>query len=416
MHLIVRQGAWRRLLLLVVLPMLAIGVHAVPPESGLYILANELSSDRPSRYFHIEIQDETARLTAVAFDPASGKPETYVAEAELRDDAQFPGNAPHPVAITEGYSPIHWFRGELYRLSGGACLTCFQQDAPVPEPVGSVGVWFDHLTAAAIDIRLTSDAAPPGVPTSMLSYLVRRNFGRQIILRESGGSQFAYVLIQHDLRGEWVFVDQAPAGPYRGPVMHFDFTEIELDPPAAVVEPTRLILPLGANDYTITYRDTGRDAEFRCTPSARQAGGKIGGCELHQHGLLLFSARDNDLGIDRIHGFRGDLPQITIPVAWISDPWRRPETVIGVRVHPAPANLSLPPPTTSRRRPAPSGPGAPWTGEHRQSIPRRGTGPRWGRIPVSATGRGRSGVAPVPPVGCNGRRCSASDGQKAPRR
>lgn len=126
-------------------------------------------------------------------------------------------------------------------------------------------------------------------------------------------------------------------------VMRFDFTEIELDSPAAVVEPTRLILPLGANDYTITYRDTGRNAEFRCTPSARQVGGKIGGCELHQHGLLLFSARDNDLGIDRIHGFRGDLPQITIPVAWISDPWRRPETVIGVRVHPAPANLSLPP-------------------------------------------------------------------------
>lgn len=350
MDLIMRSASWRDVLSMVILPLLATGAHGVPPESGLYILANELSNDRPSRYFHIEIQDQTARLTAVAFDPASGKPETYVAEAELRDDAQFPGNAPHPVAITEGYRPIHWFSGELYRLSGGACLTCFQGDAPVPEPVGSVGVWFDHLTAAAIDIRLTSDAAPPGVPSSMLSYLVRRNFGRQIILRESGGSQFPYVLLQHDLRGEWVFVDQAPAGPYRGPVMRFDFTEIELDPPAAVVEPTRLILPL-ANDYTITYRDTGRDAEFRCTPSARQVGGRIGGCELHQHGLLLFSARDNDLGIDRIHGFRGDLPRITIPVAWISDPWRRPETVIGVRVQPAPANLSLP---TANDSPAPA--------------------------------------------------------------
>lgn len=314
---------------------------AVPPESGTYTDYDDLYQDNFSRFYHIEIQGTTARLTIIAFNSVTGNPEMYVMQSELIDTPMYPGDAPHAPVFTDGYHPIHAFIGDLYRITNGACLRCFMELGHDRELVGRAGVWFDHLSLAWLQFSFHEGMVEPG-SQSDITGLIRRNFGhRQLVIEDnSPGSLFTHDFIQHDLRGDWVFVDQAPDGPYREPVMRFNFTEVDIDPEPETGERNLIMLPTGTQEYTITYRDVARQAEFRCTPNSRVLGAKADGCELHQHGRVLFSARGDDLGIDRIHGFRGDLPLIVTDILGIADPWRRPETVIGVRIQPAPANLA----------------------------------------------------------------------------
>jgi hypothetical protein len=124
-----------------------------------------------------------------------------------------------------------------------------------------------------------------------------------------------------------VFVDQADAGaPVRDEMVRYEFTEQVLSPQ-----------PFVGPSYTVIYRDPQRDAEFRCTSIGTAIGQKAAGCELHSQGRGLFSARREDIGMDRIQAFRGELPTIVALIPTVTNPYRNAGQVIGLRV-------SMPPP------------------------------------------------------------------------
>jgi hypothetical protein len=212
-----------------------------------------------------------------------------------------------------GFYPLHWFQGDLVRFEGGMCLTC-PRPAPevAAEVVGTARVWFPWTQSVLISVSMPNE---PAGRQRQQYFLERFNFGyeRFVAPGELGG--FAHM---HDLRGQWVFVDQADP---HTPPWRFDFDQRTPEDPVWA--------PPG-----ITYRDSARDAEFRCLVQPTSEMPHAFGCELRQGGAVLFSARESDIGLNRIHAFLGTLPpRISPPTSGlITDPYRRAETVIGVRI------------------------------------------------------------------------------------
>lgn len=297
------------------LGLLAPVAYGVTPESGMY-----WSPNYPGRGYYIDIQEGMASVTIYAYDEETGQAEIYVAHGEVRDDGTDIGISIrfHPPANTEGYFPLHYFIGDLYRATDGPCLTCAKSgDTTNYEHVGTTVVWFPYAQWAWVAVHihdgdLTFDA------------LVERfNYGRGRMVSVTGSSR-PRTLRLHDLRGQWLFVDQSDpdAEPWR-----FDFDEREPDS------------DLMDDPYFGIFRDTRRGAEFRCQMVSPVDMEKLNGCELHWNDEVLFSANIQDLGLYRIDAFRGELPPM------ISDPpgpqpeyHRGPDTVIGLRVEMPPTS------------------------------------------------------------------------------
>jgi hypothetical protein len=140
-------------------------------------------------------------------------------------------------------------------------------------------------------------------------------------------------LFGFDLRGEWVFVDQSDlaAEPLR---FHFN-QRLPEDAPFQIGP---------GESFSHTYVDAGRDARLVCASAPEGDSGTPGhpqkrsGCELFVGEDLVLSANMTDVGLDRIQAYRGGLP------ASGANPYRRPETVIGLRV-------VMPPPSEAPESP-----------------------------------------------------------------
>lgn len=320
------SGTRCRVLLAIGAAVLAGDVQALQPESGLYVPIG-LGAGDPAKLAYLEVQEHIVQVNLVAFDEQSGGATLFESRGQLSDDAIAIGQTDPPL-ISTGFYPLHAYRGELFQISGGRCLTC--SNSPVAwqrSPVGDVQVYFPNTGVAVAEIQLDAGSVPFGGPSATVLVLRRRAFGREQIVLQNNSPNAAPSFVGHDLRGQWVFVDQADAGaPVRDEMVRYEFTEQVLSP-QPFIGPT----------YTVTYRDPLRDAEFRCNSIGTAIGQKAAGCELHSQGRVLFSARRDDIGMDRIQAFRGELPSIVALIPTVTDPYRNAGQVIGLRV-------SMPPP------------------------------------------------------------------------
>jgi len=321
---------------------LASSAGAIYPETGLYVPpeGGVTTALDDGRWFYVEVQDETVMLLVTAYESGTGRGEVYRAQGLLRDDATAAGSQEPPLNPV-GFYPVHWFEAELMRVEGGTCLACPQPFAPVAlrmESVGLVRVYFPRAASMRVEYF------PEGVFGPRIVRNVQRvAFGRERILVEPPQPGQSAGFLMHDLRGQWVFVDQAAEtyGAVREAVLRFDFSEREIVPEPIFNEPWR-----------VSYFDPGRGAELRCFSSIRVLGGKPSGCELLVGGRTLLSARREDIGMDRIQAFRGELPPVVVVTAAVSDPYRRPETVIGVRVSVPELDTQIPDPVGAAAAPA----------------------------------------------------------------
>lgn len=304
------------------LVLVATGASGIHPETGLYVPPEggvSMAQD-DGRWFYVEVQDDTVMLLVTAYESGTGRGEVYRAQGLLRDDATAAGSQEPPLNPV-GFYPVHWFEAELMRVEGGTCLACPQPFSPVAlrtESVGLVRVYFPRAASMRVEYF------PDGVFGPRIVRSVQRvAFGRERTVFEPLQPGQSSGFLMHDLRGQWVFVDQAAEnyGAVRESVLRFDFSDREIVPEPIFNEPWR-----------VSYFDPGRGAELRCFSSIRVLGGKPSGCELMVAGRTILSARREDIGMDRIQAFRGELPPVVVVTAAVSDPYRRPETVIGVRV------------------------------------------------------------------------------------
>jgi hypothetical protein len=324
---------------------LAIGLsprcHAVYPESGLFVPAEGFSlAPDDGRWYSLDVQDGEAMLVITAYESSTGRGEVYQAQGNIRDDAIAIG-ALDPPLNPVGFYPLHWFQAELFKVEGGSCIGCTQPSVPPPirrENAGMVRVYFAQPSSVRIEYF------PDGPPGPMVRRNLRRvAFGRDRILVQPSQAGQSPGFLMHDLRGQWVFVDQAAEayGAVREAVLRFDFSEREIVPEPIFSEPWR-----------VSYFDPGRGAELRCFSPIRVVGGKPSGCELLLAGRTIVSARLEDIGMDRIQAFRGELPPVVVVTAAVSDPYRRPETVIGVRVSVPELDTQIPDPLGAAAAPA----------------------------------------------------------------
>lgn len=280
---------------------------SILPESGMYWTPHS-----PGRGYYIDVQEGMVFMVIYAFDEETGEPEIYVANGELRDDGFDMGIAFHfaPPLNPEGYLPLHFFSADLYRVTDGPCLTCpHHGDTAEYEHVGTTIVWFPYKTGPYVALYLFD-----GDVTND-QFVERLNWGRERMISTSGSLTS---LRFHDLRGQWVFVDQSDpdSTPWR-----FDFDELDPDTNEVNVP------------YDAVFRDTYRGAELRCVMRTPVEMETLNGCELHWNGEVLFSANIRDLGVNRIQAFRGELPPIiTDPPLPQPEYHRGPDTVIGLRV------------------------------------------------------------------------------------
>jgi hypothetical protein len=329
---------------------LALGLLAAPvaeavlPEPGIYIPSSTGPTGDPAKLSYVEVQQHRVYVLLVAFNSESGEPELFEASAPLRDDLMVAGSL-DPPQIREGYYPLHAATTDLVSVRGGRCLTCSESATEWSRtPVGQVQIYFPYAGTVSVELTINPDIVlPPGVLRFRSTSYHRIAFGRERIINGSGGPGVHIPFVHADLRGQWVFVDQGDAGgPVRDEVVRAEFTERDFNPDPSTPEPH------------IHYRDPQRGIEFRCTSIGTMVGGKAAGCELHRAGIVLFSARREDLGMDRIQAMRGELPRIVALVPTVTDPYRKPGQVIGLRVSMPPPGPLVPEPPDPLRDPVAS--------------------------------------------------------------
>jgi hypothetical protein len=302
-------------------------VEAILPEPGIYVPSDTGPVGDPAKFSYVEVQEHRVYVLILAFNSETGEPELFEAAAPLRDDLLVAGDL-DPPQIRDGYYPLHAATTSLVAVRNGRCLTC--SDSPTEwtrTPVGAARIYFPYTGTVSVELTINPDVVlPPGVLRFRSTSYRRIAFGRERVINDSGGPGVQIPFFHFDLRGQWVFVDQADAGgPVRDEVIRAEFTERDFHPDPSNPAPQ------------IHYRDPRRGIEFRCTSIGTTVGGKAAGCELHRGGIVLFSARREDLGMDRIQAMRGELPRIVGLVPTVTDPYRKPGQVIGLRV-------SMPPP------------------------------------------------------------------------
>lgn len=293
--------------------------QAIAPESGMY-----WHPGFSGRAFYIEHQEGRVGVAIYAFHRDTGAAEIYVSGGLLRDDGPFLPINPDPPLPDEGLYPIHVYVGDLYKVSHGQPITfpLFPGRPAQEEKVGQIVLNFLDTGWIIHSIQLDDGAG------SEWGLLERFAFGHGRYSKQSGD------LFSFDLRGEWVFMDQSD--PAAEP-LRFHFNQRLPEDASFQIGP--------GETFNLSYVDSGRDARLVCATAPEGDSGTPGhpqkrsGCELFVGEELVLSANIQDVGLDRIQAYRGGLP------ASGANPYRRPETVIGLRV-------VTPPPSQEPANPA----------------------------------------------------------------
>ena len=281
--------------------------RAIAPESGMY-----WTPDLSGRGIYIEHQNGFVGVAIYAFNRDTGDAEIYLAGGPLRDDGTGLGGLDVPIA-SEGFFPMHWFVGELSKARDGQPLTFpdFWGQSAQADRVGIIQLGFFDAGSVFPLIQLDNGESLDGVVLERYAFGHARYADAQLNSR-----------LWFDLLGEWVFVDVSdPAAP----ALRFNFTQREPASPPTSIPPTE--------NYTLVYIDPARDARLVCADVPEGDSGnpeqprKRGGCELFVGEEIVLAANRSDVGLDRIQAYRGSLP----PHGFYN-PYRRPETVIGLRV------------------------------------------------------------------------------------
>ena len=291
---------------------------AIHPETGLY-----WSPSRSGRAVYLEVQGATVVAAVYAFDRETGAARFYTASGTIQDDFETPcGGIDAPFGASEGYYPLHGVTTDLYEVKNGQPLGTARVDRESnAEKVGRIALRFHSNGNVFTSTYLDADQ-----DLEDCHVLTRFVFGQQWFFGHIAGPGTSLGHVMSDLRGHWVFVDQSD--PQRVP-WRFDFSERI---PAELPSLVELNRTWWSTTQLATYRDAARNAEFRCAffpvgdSGHPQEPRKTAGCELFINGVIVFSTRLEDVGLDRIHGFLGALPPRGHP------PYRRPQTVIGLRV------------------------------------------------------------------------------------
>ena len=279
--------------------------HAIAPESGMY-----WTPDLSGRGIYIEHQNGFVGVVIYAFNRESGEAEIYLSGGPLRDDGEDSPILEPPIG-DEGFYPVHWFVGELSKARDGQPLTFpdFPGRGAQADRVGTIMLGFFDA-GWVLPLVVLDEGGSMGVPIERYSFAHARYSDNPVIRR------------WFDLLGEWVFVDVSdPAAP----ALRFNFTQREPASPPTSIPPTET--------YTLVYTDPARDARLVCADVPEGDSGnpeqprKRGGCELFVGEEIVLAANRSDVGLDRIQAYRGSLP----PHGFYN-PYRRPETVIGLRV------------------------------------------------------------------------------------
>jgi hypothetical protein len=283
-----------------VLATLDVCAQGVMPDSGHYWVPSE-----PGRGYLIERQGNKVGFLAFGYDKDGGDPEWLTAAGNLRSDGIPPADPP-PFA---GYFPVNWIEAPLYRVQGGACIGCFHQPPSRTDEIGTVEIYFDYLRLPTILFRFFS---PVNLPFDRVPFnVVPFNFGHTQFGNAVDGRLAAGFV---DLRGDWLFVEDSEAAETVG---RFHFTSYLLSPTA------------GDDSYTLTFSAPGQNAEMRCHEGVRAPGHSVApfdGCELLVNGIVVLSANELDIGINRILASRGPLAPRDV------GPLRHPQRVLGFRL------------------------------------------------------------------------------------
>ena len=272
---------------------------AVLPEAGMY---EDLEQAGPMYY--LEVQNGHVTLIVSTWNPESGAAEWYWADALLSNDVADIGfvDSP-PTPDWNAFGPIWGFEADLRRAATGPCWSCPDRTYDLEassETVGTVRMQF----TAANQLRAQFSTAQGTRKTT----IKRRNFGYERLhdwgQREFGTTGVSIHTWLDDLRDRWVFVDMDDAAQ---PAWRFDWRRVHMVDTPMLVDGPRY-----------EFLDPQRpDSVFACNAD---------GCELRRNGVALFSARHADIGLDRIHGYRGALED-TQPGAY-----RGKSAVIGLRM------------------------------------------------------------------------------------
>lgn len=284
---------------------------AVLPEAGMY---EDLEQAGPMYY--LEVQNGRVTLIVSTWNPESGAAEWYWADASLSNDAAVIGfvDSP-PTPDWNAFGPIWGFEADLRRADGPCCDRFQTYDIEAnSETIGTVHMQF----TAANQLRAQFSTAQGTRKTT----IKRRNFGYERLhdwgQREFGATGVSIHTWLDDLRDRWVFVDMDDAAQ---PAWRFDWRHVRMVDTPMLVDGPRY-----------EFLDPQRpDSVFTCGAE---------GCELRHNGVALFSARHADMGLDRIHGYRGALNDVE-PGAY-----RGKSAVIGLRMGtpPVPRNHQAAPP------------------------------------------------------------------------
>jgi hypothetical protein len=251
---------WRACLL-VLLTTVPLAASSITPETGIY-----WNPTTPGWAIYVEAQRDTIFTVVYAYSNTDGRPEFYVASGPIVDDI------PSDLEPRVGLQPIQGFGSPLYRVPSGPCLACVYAPIPPAEEIGTMQMYF--LSRGVLYARIFfSDGRRFPNPDSSLGFPMER-FNYALPGLTIPGTSFTQAA---DLRGEWVFTDQADRG---RAAWRFDFTTREDD----------VSLSTFAIADSIVYRDASRNAVLYCftpdisglTPAQRNAL-PAPGCEVRQN-------------------------------------------------------------------------------------------------------------------------------------
>lgn len=273
--------------------------RAVEPENGIYF-----NPQFQGRGYVVEVQNGIVAVSVFAHDERTGRPDWFLATGRLRDDAdEIPGTDPLPFA---GYYPLHWMTAPLYRYSGGPCIVCGpRRDAAgnvlplTGEKVGTLSFYSDYLRTPTIYVQPDLGQVETDLKFELVG-LERTNFGYGVYGQPEGPGSHLY-----DQKGRWLFASK-------------DRTRPTID----VVWNTAEVVDLGTqagisamSAYRAVFRDSGSAWTMTCHIGYRLLPAAVrppvvprSGCEFSDGGNVVFSALQDDIGLDEIAGFLGPLP------------------------------------------------------------------------------------------------------------
>lgn len=287
--------------------------QAVIPESGVY-----WNPARDGEGWVVEYQNGIVSILVFSHG-ADGKPTFLLAAGPLQE-----GGDVETVSFSDGFFPVHSMNAELVQIESPFAFGDGQRwprnevSRLTSGRIGTLQATFAFGNSMRTFVRLDE---PIGNNSPNVRSVVRRlGFGYQAI-----GTDRAVRLgsCWPDLRGEWVFLNEADpaAAPWR-----FQFTELSVSPPS-----DQLFCEGGfRQEQAVVFTDSTRNAQLRCgrqgvvLPPAIE---RRPGCEMIQNGEVLFSFDQSDLGLQRLIGYIGPIPDDTTVL-------RREPRVQGIRISP----------------------------------------------------------------------------------